>query len=538
MAFKHSFLKGTAILIAANAISKILGAVFKIPLTYILKEEGMAIFNTAMGVYSMLLSFIISGLPLALSRYVAEEYTLKNYITVKRTVKVATLIFCVLGLVGSVIMFLFADFFALAMKDPKAGLAIRVISPAIFFVAWGCTYKSYYQGCVNMIPTAMSQIIESIIRLIVGFAGAYYLKNAIIEMTSAGAISGITIGEIIATLILFLLFIPSNKKMPYTGEKKRKRDICRSLASIAVPMLICSCISGMINLLDVAMIRNCLVKVSFTKETAEMFLLKYSAFTDIFDNLQSTLKLTIDGARWLYGAYSGYAMTVFHLPTGIIGALGVSVLPVITAALTKKDFNLTQKTTQIALKITMIIAMPCALMFLLFSEAILELLFNNTASAQLLTLLSPCLIFLCVSQLFTVILHASGRVVEPFLYSLIGMVIKLLANLILITDARFNISGAAIGADISFFVVMILNVISVILHLKIKINILSCIVKPLASTAVMGLIMSLLYTPMNVIFASGKIALLVCILIGGLGYLLSLSSMNVITKKEVREIKV
>ena len=104
---RQSFLKGTAILISANAISKILGAIFKIPLTYILQEEGMAIFNTALGVYSTLLTFVISGLPLALSRFMAEEYALKNYTTVKKCVRTGTLILCALGISGSLCLFFY-----------------------------------------------------------------------------------------------------------------------------------------------------------------------------------------------------------------------------------------------------------------------------------------------------------------------------------------------------------------------------------------------------------------------------------------------
>ena len=535
---KQSFIKGTAILILANAISKILGAVFKIPLAYILKEEGMAIFNTAMGVYSMVLTFIISGLPIALSRYVAEEYTLKNYITVKRAVKLSTLIFCGLGIIGSLILYFFADFFALAMKDPKAVFAIKVISPAVFFVAWGNVYKSFYQGCVNMTPTAISQIIEAVIKLFVGIAFAYTMRNFPIDVTSAGGIFGITAGEIIATFILFMLFIPTNKKIPYTGEKRRKREIIDSISAVAIPMLVSSCILGMLNLVDVAMIRNGLLKIEFTPLAAKAFLLKYSSYTTCFDNLEKTMKLTIDGARWLYGAYSGYALTIFHLPTGIIAALGMSVLPLISGALAKKDNALLEKTTVTALKLTLLVSMPSATVMLLFGEPILELLFNNTASAGMLTQLAPCLVFVCVSQLFTVILNASGRVVEPFLYSFLGVLIKLSSNLILIPNPAFNISGAIIGSNIGFFVVMILNGMSVVRNLGIKLLYKKSLVRLLIACFVMGLILKLLYTPMTVIFTNTAVAVIVTVFVGLTAYLLSLISMNVINRQEIKSIKV
>lgn len=531
---QHSFIKGTAILIMANAISKILGAIFKIPLTYILKEEGMAIFNTAMGVYSTVLSFIIAGFPLALSRLVAEQYALKKYSSVKKTVKLATAILCTLGLLGTLIMYFFADFFAISMKDPHASLAIKVIAPSVFFVAWGNIYKSYYQGCVNMIPTAISQIIEAFIKLIAGFMAAYLLKDALIEITSAGAISGITLGEIIATFILFGLYIPTIKEFPKSDEKISSKKICASLASIAVPMLICSCISGPINLLDVASVRNSLMQIRFTPQSAESFLLKYSSYTTCFDDLKTTLRLSMDGARWLYGAYSGFALTLFHLPVGIIGALGTGVLPVISGAIAKKDTRLVEKTVTLALKLTMIIALPATLILGLFSEQLLDLIFNNTSSALLLQQLSPCLIFLCISQLLMTVLHASGRIIEPFLYSLVGMALKLLCNFFLIPIARINISGSIIGAFCSFFVMTLFNSYAVKKHLKINIKVFKNLIKPTICALIMTLVMLLVNQPFSVIFKSTALSMLATLFIGTVAYLLSLTGFEVINVKELK----
>lgn len=525
---QHSFIKGTAILIIANAISKILGAIFKIPLTYILNEEGMAIFNTAMGVYQTILSFVISGLPLALSRLCAEDFALKNYTNLKKTVAVSSVLLCVFGFLGSGIMYLFADFFALAMKDPKAALAIKILSPSVFFVAWGNVYKSYYQGCVNMFPTAISQIIEAFVRLIVGFGMAYFLRNKLLEITSAGAISGITIGEITATSVLFIMFIPGVRSLPNSGNAKRYKKILNSLSSVAVPMLIFSCISGVVGLLDTATVRNALLHIQFDAQSAEAFLLKYSSYTDCFDNLKNTLRLSVDGARWLFGAYSGFALTLFHLPVGIISALGTGVLPVISGALAKNDVVLAKKTTSLALQITLIIALACAVVLGLFGEQLLEILFNNTSSAILLKQLSPCLVFLCVSQLLTVILHASGKIAEPFLYNMIGMAIKLCANLFLIPIPKINISGAVIGSSLEFFVVMILDIYAVKKCQNINFEVKNSVVKPLLSAVIMALVMILINNPFSIIFKNIIISTGATLVMGGVVYLLSLFGFGVL----------
>lgn len=518
----HSFIKGTVILMSANAISKILGALFKIPLAYILNEDGMAIFNTAMNIYSTILSFVISGFPLAMSRLIANEYALKNYGTVKKIVKISSFILSLFGLIGTLILFFGADFFSFAMKDPKAALTIKTISPSIFFVAVGTVFKSYFQGSVNMTPTAVSQVTESFVRLFVGFFAAWKLKNSVIEVSASGAISGITIGEIIATFILILLFIPSSKKIRCTDNAKKTRAILKSLFQIAFPMFICSFISCLINLLDTASIRNSLLNIRFTQNNLNGFLLKYSSHTTVFDDIPEKLKMSVDGARWLFGAYSGYALTVFHLPTGIIGALGTSVFPIISGAFAKGNLNTLNKTLLNALKITTIIVLPCALILFSFADEILYILFKNTASAHLLTLMSPSLVFLCISELFTLTLHAAGKVYEPFFYSLVGMTIKLIANFILVPVPSLNIGGAIIGSGCAFFVMMLLNIKAVKKYTGIRLCPKDTFFKPLFSLLVMFVIICLVKKPFDTLFSNKIIAVSFSLITSTLGYLLTL----------------
>ena len=297
-------------------------------------------------------------------------------------------------------------------------------------------------------------------------------------------------------------------------------------------MLICSLVSGGMGLIDTASIRNSLLNIRFTPENVNSFLLIYSSFTTLFDDLSKTLKMTVDGARWLYGAYSGYALTIFHLPTGIISALGTSVFPVISGALAKNDKRLANKTLLGALEITVIIILPCALVLFMFSEELLYLLFKNTSSAHLLSMLSPALIFLCIADLFILTLHAMGKVFEPFFYSTIGMMIKLLANFILIPVPQFNIAGAIIGSTVSFFVIMLLNMRAVIKYTGIMLYPVNTFLKPFVSACVMFLIMKLVYKPLDIIFASETVALILSCIAGGMGYLLTLMSTNTSTKKE------
>lgn len=511
---------GTVILIIANAISKILGAVFKIPLTYLLNEEGMAIMNTALSVYTMLLGFVISGFPLAISTLTAKHYTLKNHSYVKKLSSMSMLILSAIGLLVSLILFFGATFFAYAMKDPEATLAIKVIAPSVFIVALGTVCKGYFQGTMNMLPTGLSQVVESLVRLIAGYGFSFILIKYGTGIGASGAVFGITLGEIVATLILMLMFLYSIRKIPYGGKAFSNRQVISDIFSIAVPMFICQTFLSCLHMVDTAVIRNCLLRISFTPDTAKEFLSYYSKFTDSFSNVAHTLKTDINGARWLFGAYSGYALTIFNLPTGIIGALGVSILPVITGSLASGNLNTVRKTSSLALTVTCQIAFPAAFAMNFFSPNILSLLFNNTASAPMLMLLSPCLIFVSVSNLFIAILHSAGYIKEPTMFVALGVLLKILFNFMLIPNPNINILGAPISSTISYMIVMLFCGVFIKKKLDIRFHILDSVLKPFFLSVVMIIFMMFLIKPLENILGE-KIGFIISALMSGMFYLLT-----------------
>lgn len=534
---KQSFIKGTIILMCANAISKILGAVFKIPLTYLLAEEGMAIYNTAFNVYIMLLSFIISGMPLAISKMIAEESALENWANVKKITMVSTLLLGGLGLAGSALLWFGADFFAIAMKEAKAVFCLKIIAPSIFFVALGTVYKSFYQGRANMTPTALSQVIEAVIKLAAGYALALYYAKLSVEYTAAAAIMGVTVGEIIATFILFVLYLPQRFRLSGKRATKSSKSILNAISMMAIPAIIASVIASAMNLVDITVIRRCLENIQFTSDTAENFLRLYASHTSIFDNLLETLRISSDGSRWLYGAYSGYALTVFHLPIGILGALGISILPVIAGALAVNHKERANLCVLVAAKLTLLIALPAAFVLALFSEPILGLLFKNTASAGMLQLLSPCLIFLSVAQLMNAVSNAGGKIVEPLIFGFIGAAIKLAGNYIFIQNPHINMLGTVLSANLAYFTVMILSCFSVRKQFSLSGNLMKILIKPLFCAAFMAGIMYTVYTPFLVIFAGEIPALIGCAAVGAVAYGLMLLCTKCITKDDLQMLK-
>ncbi len=537
MSKKQAFIKGTMVLMCANIISKILGAVFKIPLTYLLSEEGMAIYNTAFNVYVMLLSFVISGMHLAISKLIAEELSLENYNNVRKITKISIVLLGALGFIASIILWFGADFFAYASKEPKAIFCLKMLSPSIFFVALGVVFKGFFQGASNMLPTAISQVIEAVVKLLLGFFLALYYSRLSVEHTVAASILGVTAGEIIATFILFLFYLPKWFKMPLKGNTRSSGVIIKTISYIAIPSIIASVLSGALNLIDISQIRHLLERINFTPQTCDLFLRQYSSHTNVFDNLQQSMKITTEGSRWLYGAYSGYALAIFHLPIGILGTIGVSILPVIAGAVATKNQTRIRNYVELSTKITLLIAYPIALILFLFSGEILEILFHNQASSLMLAGLAPCLVFIALFQHFTAILNAKGHIIVPFIYSFCGAILKLILNAIFIPIPQLNMMGVILSANISYLVSMLLVMISA-RKTFLFIGSPLIYIKPLISSIVMALVVSLIYSPFLIIFKNQPTAFFLSCIIGGISYILMLLSTGSLSREDFKILKV
>lgn len=529
----ESFLKGTIILICANALSKILGAILKIPLTYILGEEGMAIYQTAFSVYIMLLSFVLSGLPFAVSKYISEELVHKRRGNIRFAVRISMLAMIIMGLILSAVMYFGGSFFALSMKDPKAELAVRAISPAILFVAIGAVYKSCYQGYSHMIPTAVSQVLESLFKLIVGYSLAAWFVSFSVGITSAAAIFGVTAGEAFATFLLFLLYIPYRRDVRGFRRESRRRDIVTAILSVAIPMTVTSTIAGSLSLLETSVIRTSLTEIAFTAESAAVFLKQYSRFTNVFDGIAAAKKLSYDGARWLFGAYTGYAGTVFNLPIGILASFGVAIMPIVTRCLTLGDRKKLTGCISSALKIILAVSVPCAVIMSVFSEQILMLLFKNSASAAMLSLLSPCLILITLTQFAVSVHYSAGKIIPPFVYSLAGLAVKIILSYILIRIPELNICGVIIALFADEAIQLILNFSLMRRSMGAGLPSLADILKIFSAAALMGAAAHFSYLPLCRAIGNSTVGFICAAGISAAVYLLWVFLSGAIKKEDI-----
>lgn len=318
------FLGGAALLTAAVAVSKLLGALYKIPLGNLLGSRGMGCFQAAYNVYGVLLTLSTAGLPLAMSRLIAQSRGRPR--RQRRIFHVALALFLALGLVGSGVMLTFPRQLAGLLHNELAAPSIRVLAPALLAVCLLSAIRGYTQGQGQMLPTAVSQVVESAGKLVVGLGLTWYLltvRGVSPEIGAAGAMAGVTVGSLLALLVLALRWLPSCMG---SDAPPSRREVLGQLLKIGVPITLGAGGMSFITLLDQSV---------------------------AMDALQSRLGLGLEEANRQYGEYA-FALTLFSLPPSFLYPISVSLVPAISGALGQGDRRTARRHTRTALRMALL----------------------------------------------------------------------------------------------------------------------------------------------------------------------------------------
>ena len=347
---KKSFVKGAVVLGAAGLLVKVIGAFYRIPLTRIIGESGMGLYQLAYPIYSYLLVISTAGLPTAISRMVAEQVTLGNEEGARRVFRVSFQILFVIGLALSLFLWFGSSWIATLLGDGLAALSVQYIAPALFFVSLMSAFRGYFQGMQTMGPTAVSQVVEQIGKLIIGLylASAWMTSFSIVSPESgiangaAGAMMGVTLSEVAAVILLVGVYMRHRSK----EKKKLQKEECgieqtfapmsfgsiaKQLARIAVPVTIGASIMPLVGMIDAVLINNKLTSIGFS----------------------------IGEARSLYGLLTGVVNTLVNMPAVLTIALAMSLVPAIAESRTLKDTVGVRAKAGTGLKLAMLVGLPC-----------------------------------------------------------------------------------------------------------------------------------------------------------------------------------
>ena len=460
---QNSFFGGAAILAAGILIVKLIGMFYKIPLINIIGEAGAADFNNAYNIYAVLLTVSTAGLPVAVSKLVSEANALDRRNQVRRTFRLALVLFLALGLVSFLVMFFRADALAGMMNDSKAAAGIRALAPAVVCVGCLAALRGYSQGHSNMAPTSVSQIIEALCKLVVGLGLAFWLvkQGKDPDVAAAGAITGVTVGTVVALAYMVLDFLLSRGREDTRGTDRPDSagSILANILKIAVPITLSSSMVGIVTVIDSSLVQG---------------------------QLQSALDLTEQASRTLYGNYSG-ALNIYNLPTSLMAAITASVIPAVSAALARRDRRGAARITGSALRITALLSFPMGVGLFVLGTPIIRLLFpslNVEVAGPLLSTLGIATPFVCMVLVCNSVLQAHGFINLPVIVMVLGGIVKIVNNYNLV--GAIGIAGAPVGNILCFGLALVLDLVVITRVIPNRPRLLPIFAKPAVASAVMG----------------------------------------------------
>ena len=453
---KQSFLGGAAVLAFGIMAVKVIGAVFKIPLRNILGEGGSADFSNAYNIYATMLTISTAGLPVALSKLVSEAYARGRTRQAQRTFRLSLIVFLVLGLLSFALMWWGNDYLAGLLNNPRAAYGIRTLAPAVVCVGCLSAFRGYAQGRQYMTPTAVSQILEALCKLVFGLALSMWLLKI-------GQPDYIAAAGTILSLVYMAVNYLRHRPAVQSGERcATGRAIVRRLLALAIPITIASSMVSIITLIDTSLVQG---------------------------QLQNALGYTLDETRALYGNYSA-CMDLYNLPSSLMVALTASVIPAVSASITQHNERQTARIVRSSFRVTALLAFPMGLGLWSLSGPIFRLFYpryDGELGGQLLSVLGIASIFVCLMLITNSILQSYGRVNIPIVTMLIGGVVKIVLNYNLTAVPDINIHGAPIGTLVCFSLTAILNLIAVSRVASFRLNYPGYFLRPLLASLVMAL---------------------------------------------------
>ena len=467
---KQNFVEGALILMIANLLVKVFGAIFKIPLTNIIGVEAMGYFNTAYGFYVIFYMISTGGLPVAVSKMISAADAKQNKKEVEKIFKISHALFFIFGAIGMVIMTIFASTYANYVKLEGLEWAIFAISPTLFFICLTSAYRGYFQGHKNMTPTAVSQVCEAIGKLVIGLILAFWAtdKSYSPHIVAAFSLIGVTIGAVLSTVVLKVyknlsVSVSSNNPAAVSSGKK----ILKNLIIIAIPVTLSATVMSLTNTIDTTFMVKRLISAGFDS----------------------------DAAKKIMGSYTSMSVPLFNLPPNLIYPFAISIIPALTSSIISGKRKESQSIMTSTFRIATIISVPCALGLSLFARPIISLLYTNKeiiytntkgiditsvdVAAPLLSVLSVSIFFVSIISVTNSILQANGYETKTIISTISGILVKLALTLLLISNSAVGMYGAPLSTLISYIVITAFNLYFVAKYVGYIPNIKNVFLKPI-----------------------------------------------------------
>ncbi|AQS02743.1 putative polysaccharide biosynthesis protein [Clostridium beijerinckii] len=504
---KQSLIRGSIILGVAGILTRFLGLFFRWPLIMLIGDEGIGYYQMSYPLYMFFIA-MASGVPVAISKMISEKNATNDIYGSFEVMKESAILMTIIGTGTTLALFFFAKPIVLFLKwDPKAYYSLIGISFAPIVISFVTIFRGFFQGLQNMTPSAISQIIEQIGRVIFGVGLAVFLLPRGIEYSAGGAAFGATAGAVLGGAYLYSNYKRVKKR--YAIKKiKSNPEILNTILKIAIPISLGTTVSSIMNLIDSILVPQKLLDAGFT-------------------NVQSTV---------LYAQLTGKASVIVNIPLTLSMAICTSLIPIIAENFILKKQKELKGKIDASMKMASVIAIPCTFGLFFLAEPVMKFIFpGRFEGIEILKYLSLTIPFIIITQTTTAILQGTGHYIKPVINLLIGCLIKIVLTWVLVPMQMFNIYGAVLASFGAYLTVSILNIVMMKFTLRVRLNLYEILIKPCYASSIMMFIVLISYNILYKNTISNGISCLTSIFLGMIVYIIMIIVFKVFNVEEIRD---
>lgn len=511
---KNSFIQGAVILAVSGIIVKLIGAVSRIYLSRLLGGEGIGLYQMAYPIYLLCLSISTAGLPVAISIMVSERNAIHDFLGGQRILKIALSVLTLTGLLFSVGLYFGSSVLIdhLIVRDPRAYWSLIALAPAVFCATISATMRGYFQGLQNMTPTAVSEVIEQFVRVVTMIGLAIILLPKGLEFGAAGATFGAAPGAAAAILTLgwFYWHDRKHRKMWYMSQDKSivpdsTWNIMKRLFILAIPVSCANIMIPIVSNIDLFIVPKRLEVAGFN----------------------------VEQATTLFGYLTGMATALINMPTIVTSSMSSSLVPGISEASIKKDFDTIRRRARTALRLASVFTLPAAIGLGVIATPISTMLYATPNAGPCIAVMSIGIFFLGIQQVTTGILQGLGKTAVPFINLIVSGCVKVAFSWNLTAMPQFGVLGAAFATDTDFAVAAALNLLFLYRYMRFNMDY-GHLLKVAIASAVMGVAVYFSFGAIIGAIHSNTLSALLAICVGVVVYALGILLTKAIKPEDVR----
>ncbi len=468
---KKTFITGAIILMAAGFITRIFGFIYRIYLSNLIGAEGMGVYQLIVPIYTLIILTLTSGVSIAVSKMIAEQAAQGNFINIKRISKVGLAGVITVSCIISLLLYINIDFIVnVILKDSRTYSSVLIMIPCIPVIAAASAYKGYFYGIQEVTPTALSQIVEQLVKIGIIMALAARFLEAGLEYACALATVGMAVGEISNLFVLALCY--KFRKYPHITPKSKQGIIQKRKL--------------------VASIIGCAVPISFNR-----FIISIMAAVEFILIPQ---RLLVGGLNYIqcmeeYGKLTGMAMPLILFPALVTTSLATTLVPAISESISLNNYGRANYRISKSIQITMVLGFVFMALFACFPDKISNMIYPGQNVGYTLFLLSFTCIFVYLQQILMGIMNGLGKQGLLLINSTIGSAIRILCVFFLIP--QYGIPVYIVGVIVSSFIVCILNFMTIIRCTGMALDLRHWIVRPALVTVLLFILSDYIYSSFN-----------------------------------------